>query len=88
MNDKEEIREFIRKSYAEVALKGSEGGCCGSSCGCSCGDNVLDIIKTWAPGKKVEEFVASYIIEADKMKDSRKNAPCCGPSSFNQQKCC
>lgn len=45
MNDKEEIREFIRKNYAEVALKGSEGGCCGSSCGCGCGcgDNALDI---------------------------------------------
>lgn len=46
MNDKEEIREFIRKNYAEVALKGSEGGCCGSSCGCGCGDNVLDIQET------------------------------------------
>lgn len=46
MKDKEEIREFIRKNYAEVALKGSEGGCCGSSCGCGCGDNVLDILET------------------------------------------
>lgn len=46
MNDKEEIREFIRKNYTEVALKGSDGGCCGSNCGCSCGDNVLDIQET------------------------------------------
>ena len=41
MKDKEEIREFIRKNYAEVALKGSEGGCCGG--GCSCNGAPLDI---------------------------------------------
>lgn len=45
MNNKEEIREVIRKNYADVALKGSEGGCCGSSNGCGCGDNMSDIIK-------------------------------------------
>lgn len=36
MKDKEDIRESIRKNYAEVALKGSEGGCCGGGCSCSC----------------------------------------------------
>lgn len=43
LKDKEEIRDFIRKNYAEVAAKGSEGGCCGSSCSCGCGDSTLDI---------------------------------------------
>jgi len=27
-------------------------------------DNSREIIKSWVPGKKVEDFVASYIIEA------------------------
>lgn len=35
MYNKEEIREVIRKNYAEVALKGSEGGCCSGGCSCS-----------------------------------------------------
>lgn len=39
--NKEEIRDFIRKNYAEVAKQGSEGGCCGG--GCSCGGAPLDI---------------------------------------------
>lgn len=33
-------------------------------------DNSKEIIKSWAPGKNVEEFVASYIIEAEKHKPS------------------
>ncbi len=44
LNDKEEIREYIRKNYSEVAQKGSEGGCCSS--GCSCGGpqfNIIDV---------------------------------------------
>jgi len=40
-NNKEEIREFIRNNYAEVAQKGSEGGCCGG--GCSCSGSLVDI---------------------------------------------
>lgn len=40
--DKEEIREYIRKNYSEVARKGSEAGCC--SAGCSCGGPQLNII--------------------------------------------
>jgi arsenite methyltransferase len=35
MNNKEEIREFIRKNYTEVALKGSAGGCCSGDCCCN-----------------------------------------------------
>jgi len=41
INNKEEIRDFIRKNYTEVAQKGSEGGCCGG--GCSCSGAPLDI---------------------------------------------
>lgn len=36
MKNKEDIREYIRKSYTEVALNGSEGGCCTGGCGCGC----------------------------------------------------
>lgn len=35
MKDKEKIRKFIMKNYSEVALRGSEGGCCGGGCSCS-----------------------------------------------------
>ncbi|WP_366924585.1 arsenite methyltransferase [Metallumcola ferriviriculae] len=41
---KEEIRDFIRKNYAEVAQKGSEGGCCAG--GCSCSGAPADISET------------------------------------------
>ena len=44
-NNKEEIRESIRKNYAEVATKGTSGGCCCSS-GCCCGDATIDIDET------------------------------------------
>jgi len=42
MNNKEEIREHIRKSYAKIALKGAKGGgcCCSSDC---CNENSTDI---------------------------------------------
>ncbi|MHB8124927.1 MAG: arsenite methyltransferase [Desulfitobacteriaceae bacterium] len=42
MNNKEDIREFIRTKYSDIALKGSNGsGCsCNSSC---CGDTSFDI---------------------------------------------
>jgi SAM-dependent methyltransferase len=41
-SNKEEIRDVIRKNYAEVALKGSEGGGCCCSGGC-CGGSSVDI---------------------------------------------
>ena len=44
MKDKEDIREFIRKNYTEVALKGTEGGCCGG--GCSCNGAPMNIDET------------------------------------------
>lgn len=42
MNNKEEVREHIRKSYAKIALKGAKGGgcCCSSDC---CTDNAIYI---------------------------------------------
>ncbi len=43
-SNKDEIRDFIRKNYTEVALKGSEGGCCGG--GCSCSGTPMDIGET------------------------------------------
>ena len=43
MNDKEEIREFIRKNYTEVALKGSSGGCCSGGC---CDGDTMDIAES------------------------------------------
>lgn len=42
MNNKEEIRGHIRKSYANIALKGAKGGGCSCGTGC-CDDNTIDI---------------------------------------------
>jgi SAM-dependent methyltransferase len=45
MNKKDEIRESIRKNYAQVASKGTDGGgCCSGSC--CCGDSKTDIKET------------------------------------------
>lgn len=35
LTEKEEIRDYIRKKYAKVALKGSNGNSCGCNCGCN-----------------------------------------------------
>ncbi|MDD4802647.1 MAG: arsenite methyltransferase [Syntrophomonas sp.] len=35
MKNKEDIRDYIRNNYSEVALKGSTGGCCSGGCSCS-----------------------------------------------------
>jgi SAM-dependent methyltransferase len=41
---KEEMRELIRKNYAQIALKGAQGGCCcGSGSGCCGTDTNVDI---------------------------------------------
>lgn len=40
--NKEKIRESIRKNYAEVAIKSTQGGCCCSSVCCG-GDTSVDI---------------------------------------------
>lgn len=44
---KEEVREIIRKNYAEVALNGSQGGCCCSSgcCGTATSVDIGEITK-------------------------------------------
>ncbi|MEA5084499.1 MAG: arsenite methyltransferase [Lachnospiraceae bacterium] len=42
---KEEMREIIRKNYANVALNGAQGGCCCSS-GCCGTDTSVDIAET------------------------------------------
>ena len=44
MNNKEEIRDLIRKNYSGVALKGSAGECC--SGGCSCSGPQINIVDT------------------------------------------
>lgn len=44
MNNKEEIRDLIRKNYSEVALNGSAGECC--SGGCSCSGPQVNIVDT------------------------------------------
>ncbi|KAF1085279.1 Erythromycin 3''-O-methyltransferase [Sporotomaculum syntrophicum] len=35
MEDKEAVREFIRKNYAAIAVNGAEGNCCSGNSGCS-----------------------------------------------------
>lgn len=35
MSKKEDIRDYIRKNYAQVANKGAGNGCCGGGCSCS-----------------------------------------------------
>lgn len=42
MKNNEEIRERIRKNYADVALKSVKGGGCACGSGC-CNDNAIDI---------------------------------------------
>lgn len=49
-------------------------------------DNSRDIIKSWVPGRSLEEYVASFIIEAEKIKDDTKN--CCTSSRKRSSKCC
>lgn len=49
-------------------------------------DNSREIIKGWSPDKKIEEFVASFIIEAEKNPSSKKDSSCC--NSSNSNKCC
>jgi len=62
-NNKEEIREFIRNNYAEVAKKGSEGGCC--SGGCSCNGPSLDVGDASKNIGYTEEDLSSVPLEAN-----------------------
>lgn len=50
-------------------------------------DNSREIVSSWAPGKKIEDYVASYIIEGVKGDGKVKvSKPCCSPST--KGKCC
>ena len=62
-NNKEEVREFIRKNYAEVAQKGSEGGCCGG--GCNCSGTPLDISETSIKIGYTEADLSNVPLEAN-----------------------
>lgn len=45
MSSEEDIRDFIRKNYAEVAQKGNEGGCCSGGCCTGAPVNIIQISK-------------------------------------------
>lgn len=61
--NKEDIREFIRKNYGEVAKQGSAGGCC--SAGCCCGDAPINISETSIKIGYSEGDLANVPIEAN-----------------------
>ncbi len=62
-NNKEDIRDFIRKNYSKVAEKGSEGGCC--SGGCSCTGTPVDISNISNKIGYTEEDLSNVPIEAN-----------------------
>ncbi|WP_052090318.1 arsenite methyltransferase [Desulfosporosinus sp. HMP52] len=62
-DNKEEIRDFIRKNYAEVAQKGAEGGCCGGECSCS--GSLVDIAEISAKIGYTEGDLSSVPPEAN-----------------------
>lgn len=62
--NKEELRELIRKNYAEVALNGAQGGCCCSS-GC-CGTNTsVDISESTKRIGYSEDDISKAPLEAN-----------------------
>ncbi|MBR0598754.1 arsenite methyltransferase [Sinanaerobacter chloroacetimidivorans] len=63
MGNKEEVRNFIRKNYANVALKGSNGGCC--SGGCCCGGDSFDINEASARIGYTEENLSNIPADAN-----------------------
>lgn len=62
-NNKEDIREFIRKNYGEVAQQGSAGACC--SAGCCCGDAPINISETSIKIGYSESDLANVPLEAN-----------------------
>ncbi|MCX7749132.1 MAG: arsenite methyltransferase [Clostridia bacterium] len=62
-NNKEDIRDLIRKNYAEVALNGSEGGCCGG--GCSCSGTPIDIGESSIKIGYAEDDLSNVPLEAN-----------------------
>ena len=61
-NSKEDVRDFIRKNYAEVAVKGSEGGCCG---GCCCSGSSMDISETYLKVGYTKEDLSNVPLESN-----------------------
>ncbi|SCG82270.1 Arsenite methyltransferase [Proteiniborus sp. DW1] len=57
MKSKDELKKIIRKNYANVAIKGSTGGCC--SGGCSCNGTPIDINKATIKIGYTEEDLSS-----------------------------
>ncbi len=62
--DKEKIRAFIRKNYADVALHNGSGGCCGSGCTCN-SDAAVDIKVISAKIGYTEEDIKNVPPEAN-----------------------
>lgn len=64
MSDKEEVREFIRKRYTDIAVKGSESGgcCCNSNC---CGDASIDVKEVSMNIGYTKDDLANVPVEAN-----------------------
>ena len=62
MSSEEDIRDFIRKNYAEVAQKGNEGGCCSGGC---CSGAPVNIIQLSKEIGYTDEEILSVPLEAN-----------------------
>ena len=62
MSSEEDIRDFIRKNYAEVAQKGNAGGCCSGGC---CPGTPVDIIQISKEIDYTDEDISSVPLEAN-----------------------
>ena len=62
MSSEEDIRDFIRKNYAEVAQKGHEGDCCSGGC---CSGAPVNIIQISQEIGYTEEDILSVPFEAN-----------------------
>ena len=62
MSSEEDIRDLIRKNYAEVAQKGNEGGCCSGGC---CPGTPVDIIQISKEIGYTDEDILSVPLEAN-----------------------
>ncbi len=65
MNDREDIRDYIRNNYADVAQRSSAGGCCSSGCGCGCSGTPVDVSEVSAGIGYTEDDLASMPPEAN-----------------------
>ena len=62
MSSEEDIRDFIRKNYAEVAQKGNKGGCCSGGC---CSGAPVNIIQLSKEIGYTDEEILSVPLEAN-----------------------